>query len=576
MSRFTVDGSTFTLGEGGSVTLNGVTYVGGPDGCISVQNSRSSNPTTHYTTHSTSKPSKKPSSTGDILNDLRAQRSGSSQLQVLEDWLSKLADAIPAQQVEGLTLAQIVGLFSSGTNQVSALQQCVDHGVNDFQVAHAVKIVQCIQSGTYQKDAVQGFVRLFNVLTCEEVAQIVNPIRSDTYVVDAIGILVPKMPVTATNFVLLTQCCRSDTYKVDVLKHIRATVPPDEYHRILRDMHSDTYRIDATKTIRRNPQGDYWRSISTIQSDTYKVDFAKVVKPFSIKAHELGEIINRMSKSYRADLLKHWLPSLLEENVEDMVEMADNVSDRCDLLKQLLKRFPSNPTLQALNESAQEALRVACSEAGFKININGFLLDIEHYPMNVAIEINLGGKIVEITRESEGAIRIENRSQHSNISITQVPFSGIHSITAVNKGGSAMIGGDEDGNLVVPEGAVYNVICTGSQSKATLVMRDNVVHSKSSNVSIGPMKYLGKMLNHFIPETKSVESKMEVPKEAPPVSSECCICLSAPAVGVFTPCGHKCACMECGQKVEMCPTCRGVGAFLHISYIDTSKQKVFL
>ncbi len=302
-----------------------VTYVGGPDGCISIQSSRSSNPTTHSTTLSTSKPSK-PSSMGDILNDLRAQESESSQLRILEYWLSKLAKEI---KIKPSTLAQIVGLFASGTNQVSAVQQCVEHGVNDFQAAHAVKIVQSISSGTDQKDAVKAFVRLFKALSCEQVAQIVSPIQSDTDVVDAIKILVPKILIRDTNYVLLTQCCRSDTYKVDVLKAIHSqthcVMSPEDFNRIMTDIHSDTDRIDAANTILgRNPPGDYWRSISTIQSDTYKLDFAKIVKPNSISTHDLDEIINRMSKSYRADLLKHWLPSVLEENVEELLEMVDS------------------------------------------------------------------------------------------------------------------------------------------------------------------------------------------------------------------------------------------------------------
>ena len=36
----------------------------------------------------------------------------------------------------------------------------------------------------------------------------------------------------------------------------------------------------------------------------------------------------------------------------------------------------------------------------------------------------------------------------------------------------------------------------------------------------------------------------------------CKICLDRDANMVFTPCGHMCACMQCTQKLKMCPLCR--------------------
>jgi len=38
--------------------------------------------------------------------------------------------------------------------------------------------------------------------------------------------------------------------------------------------------------------------------------------------------------------------------------------------------------------------------------------------------------------------------------------------------------------------------------------------------------------------------------------SECSVCLSAPAEGVFVPCGHKVCCMSCGPSQSLCPICR--------------------
>lgn len=40
------------------------------------------------------------------------------------------------------------------------------------------------------------------------------------------------------------------------------------------------------------------------------------------------------------------------------------------------------------------------------------------------------------------------------------------------------------------------------------------------------------------------------------VSTECVICLSAPSLYVFAPCGHFCACQCCGDKIKICCICR--------------------
>ena len=42
-------------------------------------------------------------------------------------------------------------------------------------------------------------------------------------------------------------------------------------------------------------------------------------------------------------------------------------------------------------------------------------------------------------------------------------------------------------------------------------------------------------------------------------ASECCICLDTQPVMVIVPCGHRCMCQECSQKLinsNKCPLCR--------------------
>ena len=38
--------------------------------------------------------------------------------------------------------------------------------------------------------------------------------------------------------------------------------------------------------------------------------------------------------------------------------------------------------------------------------------------------------------------------------------------------------------------------------------------------------------------------------------SECVVCLSGEPVMALMPCGHRCACAECGPMLETCPLCR--------------------
>ncbi len=39
-------------------------------------------------------------------------------------------------------------------------------------------------------------------------------------------------------------------------------------------------------------------------------------------------------------------------------------------------------------------------------------------------------------------------------------------------------------------------------------------------------------------------------------STECVICLSAESEMIFTPCGHRCSCRDCGTKLKDCCICR--------------------
>ena len=46
------------------------------------------------------------------------------------------------------------------------------------------------------------------------------------------------------------------------------------------------------------------------------------------------------------------------------------------------------------------------------------------------------------------------------------------------------------------------------------------------------------------------EESLEIAK------TECVICLSGEPVMALMPCGHRCACAECGPTLETCPLCR--------------------
>ena len=55
-------------------------------------------------------------------------------------------------------------------------------------------------------------------------------------------------------------------------------------------------------------------------------------------------------------------------------------------------------------------------------------------------------------------------------------------------------------------------------------------------------------------QTALQEAFMEESLEA--AKTECVVCLSAEPVMALMPCGHRCACAECGPMLETCPICR--------------------
>jgi hypothetical protein len=72
------------------------------------------------------------------------------------------------------------------------------------------------------------------------------------------------------------------------------------------------------------------------------------------------------------------------------------------------------------------------------------------------------------------------------------------------------------------------------------------------------------------PEPQSTEEQYHLASNF--AASECRVCLEAPADGAFMPCGHKCCCLACGEKLETCPLCRAQGFVLHISYVSKSQR----
>jgi serine/threonine protein kinase len=56
------------------------------------------------------------------------------------------------------------------------------------------------------------------------------------------------------------------------------------------------------------------------------------------------------------------------------------------------------------------------------------------------------------------------------------------------------------------------------------------------------------------------EALLQGPAEGEQVSAECVVCLGAPSVMAFVPCGHRCLCEACSavfvQRGQLCPLCR--------------------
>ena len=50
-------------------------------------------------------------------------------------------------------------------------------------------------------------------------------------------------------------------------------------------------------------------------------------------------------------------------------------------------------------------------------------------------------------------------------------------------------------------------------------------------------------------------------------SVECVICLCTESKIIFTPCGHKCSCIDCGKKLKDCCICRA-----HINSMITMEE----
>lgn len=79
-------------------------------------------------------------------------------------------------------------------------------------------------------------------------------------------------------------------------------------------------------------------------------------------------------------------------------------------------------------------------------------------------------------------------------------------------------------------------------------------------------------------ESKIEEEEIEKKMTQIQITNKCVSCLEALNVGVFTPCGHQCTCMDCGSKMQTCPICRKPGLLLHIENVDIftlTSQKIF-
>ncbi len=564
------------LGKGSRVTVGGVTYIGGEDGSVvRIESGRLTIGGVTYSggdvgTYMSVKEPTKTKLSGDILQDLCSSSSGSTQVGLLEDWLA--TDPTLTQTM----MVQIICKIRSDVYKKEAVEKLCGYAT-ELQVDAGFAMLQSIGSDVYKKEAVEFMSRLFPNMSVQQARKLCSLFKADTYIVDAIGALSDKILITSGMFAVLCGAVRADTYKVDVLRKFRhGQIDGKELCDIFCNIRSDTYKVDAAKTLCAMLESDVLMAITYIQSDTYKVDFIKAVKSrlmMHLAPTDVRRWLSGISRSYLMDAIEPLLSKMQEPGIEELLELTTDATTKSKLLQKITRFFPKNTMLTTMLREAKTEEDKQRAEAGFSIVINGFKLDVGHWPIGVDISVGLGSSETRVIRTDENSIEIYGQ----NARIQQVPYSGIKNLNIY--GGSYEGGGVIEGNLTIV--TCGNQSGWASETKAPPVRVHPIPKCQPEEAPSAPEKttFMGGIMKMFTMAASGSEVKSGALKRqcSTAMSTElsCVICLDSKAVGVFTPCGHQCACIECGSKVQICPICRGQGEFLHISHVSASQRIYF-
>ncbi len=544
---FAIGNCRYNIGEGAVLTINGVTYVGGQNGSVSVH-SNGGNFSNIVSSVSNIKLS------GNIMTDLR-QTNGSTQINIIETWIKN--NDVTAQQ-----LLEMIQLVQQDTYKVDFLKVVLRTKIV-LNIGDVKNILQSIKSATYQTDAIQYLIQGFQQIDAQDAVTLLQTIRADTYVVDALKEILSRLQMEAKDIAMLCRCAQSDTYKIDILKILprMEQISRMEISNILQCLRSDTYKIDAVKVLSYAITPSWMYAIEHIASDTYKANFSLLLKSCiqSISTQSLLDMLQNISNTYKKDIIKQWLSKLEENNIELLLDIynQNDLNERNELLWLLLKQFPHNDHLKILHKDTQEKIKTAKKEDCYSILINGYKVNVEHWPIGVNIDVRFGNQDVQIQRTNTNGIRVDG----SKLFVEQVPFSNIRSIE--------IIGGSLSGDLVVGAGNSMSVCSSAFGTSYTTFEKGKPFETSQSWNLFSSAK-------NVIQKLSSIKDNVEIKEVVEVKKPECVICLSEPAVGVFVPCGHQSACIDCGNAIDSCPLCRGKGAFMHISLIDQNHQRIYL
>jgi hypothetical protein len=496
---------------------------------------------------------------------------------------------------------------------------CVGSRDVAFSDADIVNIIIAIGTPTYQVDGLEKITRSCGLLTTQAAVEICRAIRTDTYIVDAIGHMRDKLQLQEGDVCKILSTIHADTYVVDAIQKLgKKKIAFSELCGILKCISADTYKVDALAffSSQLDSAEQLTAILNCIHADTYKYDACKKlrIQPRSLNAAKIISCMQRISDAYRFDILQLLIPSINGDHPEALLDCLEesDVAGRKKLLGLLLRHFARDPNknthdlLQALFDSASVAENKARVEAGHSILINGFRVDVAHFPLNTELTVGLGSQTVKIIRPDEATLEVRG----SSLEIEPVAHSGIQNLRVFGGSQAVLRGGVISGNvsicsvggdLVVGPGAMANVsasfiapVARAPEVQRPEVQRPVAVHcppacpvvasTKSSTVvasatsSVKPKKSMLQSAMDLLVKSSSREDGKKDGKKESEASIEdksCCVCLDAAPVGVFVPCGHKCCCMACGVQLQMCPFCRGKGQFLHVSLVS-SEQRVFI